>query len=74
MDAEICPICKRELRPAPRGPFKIACWPTHKMARLSDYDFIRRTPQRIGDEIIAPNPLAFPLWEIECPNSGQPLD
>lgn len=69
-----CPTCGRELS-VKKNRFGDPVWPRHKMARLADLDTRTGNPKHISDELAykASNPDAYALWQIDCPNSGQPV-
>lgn len=73
-DTAMCPQCRRTVK-THLTLFGDRVYNRHKMARLQDYDPIRRTPKELGAEIgRVPNPSAAPIWEIDCPMSGQVVE
>lgn len=68
-----CPSCGRTDLKMRRNRFGDEIFPPHKMGRLSSYNPVHGTPAEIHEELKRINPLADPLWKIDCPMSGQPV-
>ena len=78
--AAVCRQCGRTIKTY-TSRFGDLLYRRHKMAVLSDYNPIRRTPKELGAapakagvDSVASNPDATALWEVDCPMSGQVVE
>jgi hypothetical protein len=69
-----CPGCGRTDLKVRANKFGDSIWPRHKMATISGGK--QPLPEKVITEFFwkpGVNPDAYPLWEMDCPESGQPL-